>query len=102
MKYTKYQYKKKNNGIKLLTSLVMTTLAAISIGLLAAHFILKIMPANIDKLQDVNNTQIEENNSNNTTSKTEDIENFIVIQCGYFAKEENATQALSKISGEFN
>ena len=100
MKYTKYQYKKKNNGIKLLTSLVMTTLSAISIGLLAAWLLLKVVP-NLDSLKEVNNKpQVEENSSN--TSETGEMENFSLIQCGYFSKEENAKQVLNKINSEFN
>ena len=99
MKYTKYQYKKKNNGIKLLTSLLMTTLSAISIGLLAAWLLLKIAP-NFNGLKDVNTTpQIEENTN---TSENMDIESFTLIQCGYFSKEENAKQILDKISDDFN
>ena len=101
MKYTKYQYKKKNNGIKFLTSLLMTTLSAISIGLLAAYLILKIMP-NMDKLKEVNNIKVEEKNNDESTSNIEDVESFTVIQCGYFSKEENATQALSKVGDDFN
>ena len=99
MKYTKYQYKKKNNGIKLLTSLLMKTLSAISIGLLAAWLLLKIAP-NFNGLKDVNTTpQIEENTN---TSENMDIESFTLIQCGYFSKEENAKQILEKISDDFN
>lgn len=99
MKYTKYQYKKKNNGIKLLTSLVMTTLSAISIGLLAAWLLLKVVP-NLDSLKEVNNKpRVEENNSN--TSEKGQMENFSLIQCGYFSKEENAKQVLNKINSEF-
>ena len=101
MKYTKYQYKKKNNGIKFLTSLLMTTLAAISIGVFAAWFLLKIIP-NIETLGKINNKpQVEENNSN-ANSEGVDTENFDIIQCGYFSKEENAKQVLSKIDSEFN
>ncbi|MFU7517013.1 SPOR domain-containing protein [Clostridium sp. HCS.1] len=101
MKYTKYQYKKKNNGIKLLTSLLMTTLAAISIGLLAAWLLLKVVP-NMDGLKGVNgNPKVEESN-NTENSSTEEIETFSLIQCGYFSKEENAKQVLDKISSDFN
>lgn len=101
MKYTKYQYKKKNNGIKLLTSLVMTTLSAISIGLLAAWLLLKVIP-NIDSLKQLNNKpQVEVNKNNEGTSEKEEIENFSLIQCGYFSKEENAKQILNKIDSEF-
>ncbi|MBE6053923.1 MAG: SPOR domain-containing protein [Clostridium sartagoforme] len=99
MKYTKYQYKKKNNGIKLLTSLLMTTLSAISIGLLAAWLLLKVLPS-IDSLKEINNKpQIEESNN---ISEKEELENFSLIQCGYFSKEENAKQALDKIGSEYN
>ena len=101
MKYTKYQYKKKNNGIKLLTSLLMTTLSAIVIGLLAAWLLFKVFP-NMDGLKEVNgNPKIEESN-NTESSSNEEIETFNVIQCGYFSKEENAKQVLDKISGDFN
>ena len=99
MKYTKYQYKKKNNGIKLLTSLLMTTLSAISIGLLAAWLLLKIVP-NFNGLKDVNTKPQMEENTN--TSENMDIESFSLIQCGYFSKEENAKQVLEKISDNFN
>lgn len=102
MKYTKYQYKKKNNGIKLLTSLLMTTLSAISIGLLAAWLLLKVIP-NIDGLKEVNSKpQIEENNNKGNTSSNEEVERFSLIQCGYFSKEENAKQVLNRINSEFN
>lgn len=102
MKYTKYQYKKKNNGIKLLTSLLMTTLAAISIGLFAAWLLLKVVP-NIDGLKEVNGKpQVEENNNSNNVSSNEETESFSLIQCGYFSKEENAKQILDKISSDFN
>ena len=102
MKYTKYQYKKKNNGIKLLTSLLMTTLSAISIGLLAAWLLLKVIP-NIDGLKEVNSTpQIEENNNKENTSSNEEVERFSLIQCGYFSKEENAKQVLNGMNSDFN
>ncbi len=101
MKYTKYQYKKKNNGIKLLTSLLMTTLSAIAIGVLAAWLLLKVVP-NMGGLKDVNgNPKVEESN-NTENSSTEEIETFSLIQCGYFSKEENAKQVLDKISSDFN
>ena len=102
MKYTKYQYKKKNSGIKFLTSLVMTTLAAIVIGLLAAWVLLKAIP-NIDTSRQTNTIpQVEENNNNSNTAEVQDIENFVFIQCGYFSNEENAKQVLNTIDSDFN
>ena len=102
MKYTKYQYKKKNSGIKFLTSLVMTTLAAIVIGLLAAWVLLKAIP-NIDTSRQTNTIpQVEENDNNSNTAEVQDIENFVFIQCGYFSNEENAKQVLNTIDSDFN
>ena len=102
MKYTKYQYKKKNSGIKFLTSLVMTTLAAIVIGLLAAWVLLKAIP-NIDTSRQTNTIpQVEENNNNSNTAEVQDIENFVFVQCGYFSNEENAKQVLNTIDSDFN
>ena len=101
MKYTKYQYKKKNKGIKLLTSLLMTTLAAIAIGIFAAWFLLKFIP-NIDALGKINNKPQSEENNNSGSTEVVDLENFALIQCGYFSKEENAKQILNKIDSEFN
>ena len=102
MKYTKYQYKKKNSGIKFLTSLVMTTLAAVVIGLLAAWVLLKAIP-NIDTSRQTNTIpQVEENDNNSNTAEVQDIENFVFIQCGYFSNEENAKQVLNTIDSDFN
>ena len=102
MKYTKYQYKKKNSGIKFLTSLVMTTLTAVVIGLLAAWVLLKAIP-NIDTSRQTNTIpQVEENNNNSNTAEVQDIENFVFIQCGYFSNEENAKQVLNTIDSDFN
>jgi hypothetical protein len=102
MKYTKYQYQKKNNGIKLLTSLVMTTLAAIVIGLAAAWVLLKVIP-NIDTSRQTNTIpQVEADDNSSNTSEAQDIENFVLIQCGYFSNEENAKQVLNTIDSDFN
>lgn len=102
MKYTKYQYKKKNSGIKFLTSLVMTTLAAVVIGLLAAWVLLQAIP-NIDTSRQTNTIpQVEENDNNSNTAEVQDIENFVFIQCGYFSNEENAKQVLNTIDSDFN
>ena len=101
MKYTKYQYKKKNNGIKLLTSLLMTTLSAIAIGVLAAWLLLKVVP-NMGGLKNVNGNSTVEESNNTENSSTKEIETFNLIQCGYFSKEENAKQVLDQISSDFN
>ena len=88
MKYTKYQYKKKSNGIKFLSSLVMTTVLAISIGVFVAWILLKVIPYDniLGKINDA--TPIEENNDEQTMGETL-VKNISVIQCGYFSKEDN-------------
>ena len=102
MKYTKYQYKKKSNGIKFLSSLLMTTMAAISIGIFAAWVVLKIIPYN-DILGKINNNiQIEDENNTNEENQQEVSKNITLIQCGYFSKEDNAKQVLAKIDSSLN
>lgn len=101
MKYTKYQYKKKSNGIKFLSSLVMTTVLAISIGVFVAWMLLKVIPYDniLGKINDV--TPIDENNDEQTMGETL-IKNISVIQCGYFSKEDNAKQVLAKIDNSLS
>ncbi|MBQ6819969.1 MAG: SPOR domain-containing protein [Clostridium sp.] len=101
MKYTNYQYKKKKSGVKLLSSLLMTTLCAISLGLVTAWILLKIMP-NIANLQEVNKVPDVIENSGENTSEEVSVEGFTAIQCGYFSKEENANAILEKISDDLN
>ncbi|WP_195428875.1 SPOR domain-containing protein [Clostridium sp. D46t1_190503_E9] len=102
MKYTKYNYKKKNEGAKFLTSLVMTTLAAVVIGLIGAWVLLKIIPdinkGNVITQEPVVNVN---NNAENNTQQVQE-QKFAFIQCGYFSKEDNAKQVLAKIENEFN
>lgn len=102
MKYTKYHYKKKNEGAKFLTSLVMTTLAAVVIGLMGAWVLLKIIPS-INDGSGITQDPIV-NVNNNTENNTQQVQEqkFAFIQCGYFSKEENAKQVLAKIENEFN
>ena len=98
MKYTKYNYKRKNHGAKLFTSLIITTLSAVAIGLISAWLLLKIIP-NLNNLKATDgNIALEEND----ISKEEEIENYALIQCGYFSKEENAKQILTSIPSDYD
>lgn len=101
MKYTKYQYKKKSNGIKFLSSLVMTTVLAISIGIFVAWILLKIIPYDniLGKINDV--ASIEENQGKEAMGEAL-VKNISVIQCGYFSKEDNAKQVLDKIDSSLS
>ncbi|MDU3525125.1 MULTISPECIES: SPOR domain-containing protein [Clostridium] len=104
MKYTKYHYKKKNEGAKFLTSLVMTTLAAVIIGLIGAWVLLKIIP-DINKGNGITQEPVVNvNNNSNTENNGQQVQEqkFAFIQCGYFSKEDNAKQVLAKIENEFN
>lgn len=101
MKYTKYQYKKRNNGIKFLSSLLMTTVLAVSIGVFIAWIILKVVPYDniLGKINDI--TPVEENEDQETVGD-DIVENLSVIQCGYFSKEDNAKQVLAKIDSSLS
>ena len=101
MKYTKYQYKKRNNGIKFLSSLLMTTVLAVSIGVFIAWIILKVVPYDniLGKINDI--TPVEENKDQETVGE-DIVENLSVIQCGYFSKEDNAKQVLAKIDSSLS
>ncbi|ASW44010.1 SPOR domain-containing protein [Clostridium isatidis] len=98
MKYTKYQYKKKNEGMKFFTSILITTAIAITIGAAGAWSIIKFLPAsfNLD-MEPITNTSSEAE-----VSQSSNIKSFSLIQCGYFSKEENANQILNKIKSDFN
>jgi len=98
MKYTKYNYRKKNEGMKFFTSILITTVIAISIGGAGAWAIIKFLPDSFDLDTEpiVNtNNEAEVNQGLNEIS-------FYLIQCGYFSKEENANQILAKIKSDFN
>ncbi|WP_291648730.1 SPOR domain-containing protein [Clostridium sp.] len=102
MKYTKYHYKKKNEGAKFLTSLAMTTLAAVIIGLIGAWVLLKIIP-DINKGNGITQEPVvNANNSTENNGQQVQEQKFAFIQCGYFSKEDNAKQVLAKIENEFN
>ncbi|MBU5455918.1 SPOR domain-containing protein [Caproiciproducens sp. MSJ-32] len=98
MKYTKYNYKKKNEGIKFFSSILITTVIAITIGAAGAWVIMKFLPEPFDL-----DTEPIVNTSNDTeVSESSNIKSFYLIQCGYFSKEENANLILSKIKSDFN
>lgn len=102
MKYTKYHYKKKNEGAKFLTSLVMTTLAAVVIGLMGAWILLKIIPDINDGSGITQEPIVNVNNNTENNAQQVQEQKFEFIQCGYFSKEDNAKQVLAKIENEFN
>jgi len=89
MKYTRYEYKK-SSKIKFLLSVTIIIGISIGSGLYISNFIF-------------DGKHIKNNSSNNSIYSTEGnnqgkIQKFISLQCGYYAKEENAKELLTSIS----
>ena len=99
MRYTKYQYKKKKNGIGFATSIIMTIVAAGIIGLVIAKIIFKFIPVKEDGSI---NTVIETPTQQQVTVEEGKEETFSFVQCGLFSKEDNAKKALSEVGGDYN
>ncbi|MBU3108244.1 SPOR domain-containing protein [Clostridium gasigenes] len=95
MRYTKYQYKKKSNGINFLTSVVMMILGAGAIGLIVGTMIFNTVWGN--KLMKIGGTS-QEVVADETVKK----EAFESVQCGYFSKEENANKVLESLGKSYN
>lgn len=102
MKYTKYQYKKKNQGAKFFSSLIMTTLAAVIIGLIGALVLLKFIPNIGDGNVITDDPAINANSNTDAMEQQVQEQKFIFIQCGYFSKEDNANQALAKVQNGYD
>lgn len=85
MRYTRYEYKKISK-VKFLFTVSIITLISIGGGLYVSNFVFQ-------------GKQIE--NSLKPSSEVENgnqEESFMVLQCGYYAKEENAKELLTSIS----
>ena len=95
MRYTKYQYKKKSNGINFLTSVVMMIVGAGAIGLIVGTMIFNTVWGN--KLMKIGGTS-QEVVADETVKK----EVFESVQCGYFSKEENANKVLESLGKSYN
>ncbi|MBU3132855.1 SPOR domain-containing protein [Clostridium gasigenes] len=95
MRYTKYQYKKKSNGINFLTSVVMMIVGAGAIGLIVGTMIFNTVWGN--KLMKIGGTS-QEVVADETVKK----EAFESVQCGYFSKEENANKVLESLGKSYN
>jgi len=89
MRYTRYEYKK-SSKMKFLLSVVIISGISIGGGWYISNFIF-------------DGKHVENNSSNNSIHSTEgnkqgEIQQFISLQCGYYAKEENAKELLTSIS----
>lgn len=85
MRYTRYEYKKFSKA-KFLCTVAIITLISIGGGLYITNIIFK-------------GKQIEDSSKNSSEIKYGDQEEkFMMLQCGYYAKEENAKELLNSIS----
>lgn len=98
MRYTKYKYKKKNNGMNLLTSMMMMLVGTGAIGLIMGTVIFNTFWGGKDgKPIDANQEVLVQEKPGNGEKQI-----FSAIQCGYFAKEENANNVLSSLDKSYN
>lgn len=115
MGYTRYNYRprKKPKG-NLFTIGIVVVICAIVIGMLMAKYLFK---GNIPYGEDNGQKTVEEQNNNtngsggnnsegtvkdNNSSLNSASKNFVIIQCGYYGKEENAKKVLQDIPSSFN
>ena len=89
MRYTRYEYKK-SSRIKFLLKVAIIVSISIGGGFYISNFIF-------------DGTNIKENSSNNSIASAEGnnqdkTQKIILLQCGYYAKEENAKELLMSIS----
>jgi len=95
VRYTKYQYKKKSNGINFLTSLVMMILGAGAIGIIVGTIIYNTVLGG----KETNLVSRDQSSINNVVGEKEV---FASVQCGVFSKEENAKKVLDNLGKDYN
>lgn len=89
MRYTRYEYKK-SSKLKFLFSVVIIAGISICVGLFVSNFIF-----DGKKFEDINNSAFEQSNNKDDSNN---VQNIIALQCGYYSKEENAREILTSIS----
>lgn len=98
MRYTKYQYKKKKNGVSFLTSWVMMLLGAGAIGIIAGTLIFNVVLGGKEIKPVTQDGPSKDVVANDPIKK----EVFVSVQCGYFSKEENANKVLESLGKGYN
>ena len=131
MRYTRYNYKKskKNSGLaKTILSFLAMSVFVVIVGIMLANIIIHFLPLNdagetqansgtvnqsenidsseaenvVDNSGDVQASSEVDNSIQSQESAQESINtSFIAIQCGYFANEDNAKEAYSKVSNGY-
>ncbi|MBE6049494.1 MAG: SPOR domain-containing protein [Clostridium sp.] len=95
MRYTRYDYKKKNNNGNILLWLIGTIIVSIIIGI--SFFNLFLKEGSEEKKE---NTKV--NNTQETNENTEAItKSFGIIQCGVYKNKENAEAQVAAITNEY-
>lgn len=89
MRYTRYEYKK-SGKLKFLCSVAIITGISIGGGLYISNVIF-----NGKEIQSINKNALNQSNIKDDSDKNQ---NIIVLQCGYYSKEENAKDSLNSIS----
>lgn len=105
LKYTRYDLKKKNNERKSMSLfLVGVTVLALILGTLIAKIIFPVR----NQEAKAENAKIEQTQNNNsadeakTASAVSSGQNYVMVQCGYYAKKENADQIKDQIKSTVN
>jgi hypothetical protein len=86
MRYTRYEYKKSSKA-KFLISVVVIVGISISGGLYASNVIFAGK-----EIHDINSS------SNSDYSNEDELPKIIVLQCGYYSKQENAKESLTTLA----
>lgn len=95
MRYTKYKYKKKSNGMNFLTSMVMMLVGTMAIGLIMGTLI-------FNTFFDTKDTKPIDTSQQVVSEEKSEKQVFSSIQCGYFSKEENANNVLATLGNSYN
>lgn len=94
MRYTRYDYKKKNNG-SFLFWLLATIILSVLIGMVFFNLFLRDDSEGIE-VENTNNESAEISEKQESTIKS-----FGIIQCGVYKNKENADATITKIPSEY-
>ncbi len=96
MKYTRYNYKKKNDkGFKSLTFFITIVILAVILGTILSKFIFK----GDFSIEDIIGTKDKPSNNETQVTDSKVYGTFELIQCGYYSEEKYALETQKKLSG---
>ncbi|SHI49496.1 Sporulation related domain-containing protein [Clostridium cavendishii DSM 21758] len=100
MKYTRYDFNKgKNNSNRFGIIVILMVVIALVIGTLIAKFLFlgQGSPEKI-KVEKPNSIQAEDSK----TQSKDGVENYSIVQCGYYSKKENADDLKNKLKDKYD